>query len=155
MWGPPVLSKILLTFHCLNKLISKILQILGLQHRISKVFRDHQNIFFSQQVRTILVTKNHIFRGLFISHNCIFIFRNKGEILLFDLVLMFLRKEKSENIPVSTLNIYTVDTLLDQSFRLSIFSKVTNCGCLSVTSVQSVSECKKRYIVFFQYWTVS
>ena len=100
---------------------------------------------FSQQVRTILVTKYHLFRGLFISHNCIFIFRNKGEILLFDLVLMFLRKEKSENIPVSTLNIYTVDTLLDQSFRLSIFSKVTNCGCLSVTSVQSVSECNKRW----------
>ena len=34
-------------------------QILSLQPRISKVFLDHQNNFFSQQVRTILVTKYH------------------------------------------------------------------------------------------------
>ena len=40
--------------------ISKFLQILGLQPRISKVFLDHQNIFFSQQVKTILVTKYHL-----------------------------------------------------------------------------------------------
>ena len=31
------------------------------QPRISKVFLDHQNNFFSQQVRTILVTKYRIF----------------------------------------------------------------------------------------------
>ena len=37
----------------------KILQILGLQPRISKVFLDHQNNFFSHQVRKILVTKYH------------------------------------------------------------------------------------------------
>ena len=39
--------------------ISKILQILSLQPRISKVFLDHESNFFSQQVRTILVTKYH------------------------------------------------------------------------------------------------
>ena len=33
--------------------ISKVLQILGLQPRFSKVFLGHQNNFFSQQVRTI------------------------------------------------------------------------------------------------------
>ena len=36
---------------------SKILLILGPQPRISKVFLNHQNNFFSQLVRTILVTK--------------------------------------------------------------------------------------------------
>ena len=40
-------------------MISKILQILCLQPRISKVFLDHQNNFSSQQVRTILVIKHH------------------------------------------------------------------------------------------------
>ena len=54
-----LLPKIVLTFHCLNKLFSKILQILSLQPRISIVFLDHQNNFFTQQVRTILVTKYH------------------------------------------------------------------------------------------------
>ena len=47
------LPKIVLTFHCLNKIvlvISTILQILGLQPRISKVFLNRQNNFFSQQV---------------------------------------------------------------------------------------------------------
>ena len=44
-------------------MISKFLQILGLQPRISKVSLDHQNNFFSQQVRTILVTKYH-FQGI-------------------------------------------------------------------------------------------
>ena len=39
--------------------ISKFLQILGLQPRVTKVFLDHQNNFFSQQVRTILVAKYH------------------------------------------------------------------------------------------------
>ena len=56
-----LLPKIVLTFHCLNKflyvVISNILKILSLHPRISKVFLDHKNIFFSQQVRTILVTK--------------------------------------------------------------------------------------------------
>ena len=32
---------------------------MGFQPQISNVFRDHQNNFFSQQVRTILVTKYH------------------------------------------------------------------------------------------------
>ena len=41
-------------------LISKFLQILSLQPRISKVFLDHQNNFFLHQVRTILVTKYHL-----------------------------------------------------------------------------------------------
>ena len=45
------------TFKLLELSISNILQILGLQLRFSKVFLDHQNIFFSQQVRTVLVTK--------------------------------------------------------------------------------------------------
>ena len=40
--------------------ISNFLQILGLQPRISNIFLDHQNNFFSQQVRTILVTKYHL-----------------------------------------------------------------------------------------------
>ena len=40
-------------------MISKFLQILGLQPGISKLFLDHQNIFFSQKVRTILVAKYH------------------------------------------------------------------------------------------------
>ena len=44
--------------------ISKILQTLGLQSRISKVFLDLQNIFFSQQVRTSLVTKYHFYEIL-------------------------------------------------------------------------------------------
>ena len=38
-------------------MISKILQILGLQLRITIFFLYQQNIFLSQQVRTILVTK--------------------------------------------------------------------------------------------------
>ena len=40
--------------------ISKVWQILGLWPRISKVFLNHQNNFFSQQVGTILVTKHHL-----------------------------------------------------------------------------------------------
>ena len=40
-----------------KKAFSKILKILGLQPRISKVFLDQQNNFFSQKVRTILDTK--------------------------------------------------------------------------------------------------
>ena len=40
-------------------MISNILQILGFQPRISKVFLEHKNNFFSQLVRTILVTKYH------------------------------------------------------------------------------------------------
>ena len=54
--------KIVLTFYCLNELflvISKCLQILGLQPRFSKVFLDHHNNFFSHKFRTILVTKYH------------------------------------------------------------------------------------------------
>ena len=46
-------------FEQIVQVISKFLQILGLLPRISKVFLDHQNNFFSQQVRTILVTKYH------------------------------------------------------------------------------------------------
>ena len=41
-------------------MISKILQILGLQPRISRVFLNHKNNFVSQLVRTILVTKYHL-----------------------------------------------------------------------------------------------
>ena len=40
-------------------LISNILQILGLQPGISKVFLDHQNHFL-QQVRAIMETKQHL-----------------------------------------------------------------------------------------------
>ena len=40
--------------------ISKILQILGIQPRISKLFLNQQIQFFSQQVRTIVVTKYQI-----------------------------------------------------------------------------------------------
>ena len=38
--------------------ISIFLQILGLQPRISKVFLNHQNNFFSKQIRTTLVNLN-------------------------------------------------------------------------------------------------
>ena len=51
--------------------ISNILEILGLQPPISEVFLDHQNIFFSQQVRTILVTKYQVYvvsNSLFFDH---------------------------------------------------------------------------------------
>ena len=34
-----------------------------MKEEISKFFLDHQNNFFSQQVRTILVTKYHFFFG--------------------------------------------------------------------------------------------
>ena len=57
-------SKIVLTFHCLNLAIAKLLQILGLYSRISKNFLDHENNFFSQFVRTILVTKYHTLTSL-------------------------------------------------------------------------------------------
>ena len=42
-------------------MISKFLQIFGLKPRISKVFLDHQNNFFSQQVSKILLTKYHFY----------------------------------------------------------------------------------------------
>ena len=50
---------VLSLFEQIVLVISKFLQILGLQPRISKVFLDHQNNFFSHQVITILVTKYH------------------------------------------------------------------------------------------------
>ena len=54
----------------------KGLQILSLQPQISKVFLEHQNNFFSQQVRTILVTKYHrIKRGLLTILDKIWLFR--------------------------------------------------------------------------------
>ena len=40
-------------------MISNVLQILGLQPQLSKVFLHHSKIFFQQYVRTILVTKYH------------------------------------------------------------------------------------------------
>ena len=48
-------------FEQIALVISKILQILGLQLPISKVFLDHYYNFFSQQIRTILVAKYHDF----------------------------------------------------------------------------------------------
>ena len=47
--------------------ISKILQILGLQPRISKVFLNQKSIFFSQQIRTILVTKYYSWGTCYLS----------------------------------------------------------------------------------------
>ena len=44
-------------------MISKFLKILGLQPLILKCFLNHQNNFFSQLVRTILVTKYHFTLG--------------------------------------------------------------------------------------------
>ena len=60
--------------------ISIILQIPGLQPKISKVFLDHQNIVFSQQVRTILVTKHH-FQSQYINCNFWTIFFTKSAIV--------------------------------------------------------------------------
>ena len=57
-------QKTVLTFHCLNKLFSKFLHFLGLRPRISKVFLYLQNNLFSQQVKTILITKYHGFSRL-------------------------------------------------------------------------------------------
>ena len=45
-------------------MISKILQILGLQPQISKVFLNHYTFFFSQFARTNLETKYQICLGL-------------------------------------------------------------------------------------------
>ena len=55
-----------LSFEAEGQEITKILKLLSLQPRISKVFLDHENIFFSQQVRTILVTKYHFSILLFL-----------------------------------------------------------------------------------------
>ena len=49
-------------FEQIVPVISKLLQILSLQSRISKHFLNHQNNFFSLQVRTILVTKYHFLK---------------------------------------------------------------------------------------------
>ena len=43
----------------LERVISRFLQVLSLQPRISKVFLNPQNNFFLQQIRTILVIKYH------------------------------------------------------------------------------------------------
>jgi hypothetical protein len=84
-------SKIVLTFHCLNELfyimVTNKLQILSLHSLISKVFLNHQNIFFfSQKIRTILETKYHICLNL---KNCrhflnsvFYILQSKSPVLL-------------------------------------------------------------------------
>ena len=71
-------------------MISKILQILGFQPRISKVFLDHYNNFFSQQGRTILVTKYHLYHVSLISSSvAILIFCLTNIFRLTDFVLRF------------------------------------------------------------------